>query len=53
MDPAGTQRVLCSQGAAISRHEQLIQIAQDSIAELAQVVNTLLAQRLSSYPNPF
>lgn len=44
MDPADTQRALSGQGAAISRHEQSIQIAHDSISQLAHSVNELVQQ---------
>lgn len=50
MDPAGTQRSLADQEAAISRHEQSIQIAHQSLAALARSVDTLV-QRLNQAPS--
>lgn len=44
MDPADTQRALSAQGAAISWHEQSIQIAHQSITALVQSVEALVKQ---------
>lgn len=47
MDLADTQRALARQGAAFVRHEQSIQFAQESFAELTHSVNALV-QHLGS-----
>lgn len=47
MDPADSQRLLSAQNAALSRHEQSIQIAHQNVTSLAQSVESLVRQMSS------